>query len=221
MHASYVASNYLTIFSGGKSESDDKFCILLVSSIGGGVSIINILTIIIACLCFKHYCYKDKRPHSPVKNNINSLIGASAKLHPNPAYGSFQDRKPPDQIEKRCEMYNAAYISATMGSIVKPLYANNTLTDADIVRNTTSVHNDMNDVIGVDVKLQPNPAYGLFADDGNHCADVVNTYASVEITTVSNSAADNCWTEADDLANPAFEAATTKINVNPTYATIK
>ena len=235
----------LHLFSlGGDSESDDKFYILLVSTVGGGLSSINILTIVIVCLYCKHYRRTKTKEHPKVVN-INTPAVVKMPLTLNPAYGSFPDRKPP---EVRVETFNAAYVTATVSNI-KCVSVTHTVTDTEIVQNTPN-YETIDQVFGADVKLRSNPAYGLFTDRSHHPDEnnqttdtpsdelttsnknkpFLNTGTSVDIdTSVDTTTTDvtaNGWTRDDgnimNNTNPTFETATSiKMNVNPPYATNK
>ena len=207
----------------GGSESEDDFCIIIVGAVGGGMLVINILTVIIISLYCKHQ-YSVNKDYVLPDNNMRSWTKTK------PTYRSLSRK---DASEKRKEIINATYIPSsgviTLGGD-KALDDIYNPTDADYVtvKNTAdnSAHNNITSVTGTDVQVILNPCYDMHSDttkiesavyvvpneltteDSTKPAVYDYAYTTARDVTIDNGVTGNI--ELNDIPN----AATIKVNAN-------
>lgn len=227
------AYRYMHYIATSGNESEDELWMAIVGAVGGGMLIINILTIIIISLYCKHH-YSGK---NDLKDKLNSPTKASMQKA-NPTYGSLPNK---DITEKSREVGNAAYVSSSELGGTKPLDDTYTSVDTDYVtvKNPTdnSLYTNTGNVSEADVNLKSNPAYKMHSDRTPVDSAVyapsyesvtqesdkpaVYDYASFDAKTASGITTDNSLTGANysNINNPTYgNVATGKVNTdNPYY----
>ena len=199
----------------GGSESEDDFCIIIVGAVGGGMLVINILTVIIISLYCKHR-YSVNKDYKLPGNNMNSLTKT------NSAYCSLPTKDAPEKKRKVINATNTPSSGAVMlggDNALNDVY-DSIDTDYIAVKNTAgnSANNDMTNLTRIDVQMKSNPSYDMHSDRNQIESTVyVAPYESTTEDSTKPVVYNYANTSASDVTAENGLTGNIEVNNIPTY----
>ena len=199
----------------GGSESEDDFWIIIVGAVGGGMLVINILTVIIISLYCKHR-YSVNKDYKLPDNNMN------IPTKTNSTYCSLPTK---DASEKKRKVINATYTPSSEAVTLGGDKALNDVYDSIdtnyiAVKNTAdnSADHNMTNVTGIDVRMKSNPSYDMHSDRIESAVYVAPYESTTEDSTkpVYNYAN----TSASDVTADNGLSGNVELNNIPTYGNV-